>query len=46
MDNQHLVMFRGSCSTQRQARESISGPAMATRARLLSFNLLAPEFGI
>ena len=26
MDNQHLVMWRGSCSTQRQARGLISGP--------------------
>jgi len=26
------------CSTQRQARELISGPDLATRARLLSFN--------
>ena len=39
MDNQHLVMWRGPCSTQRQARELISGPDLATRARLLSFNM-------
>jgi hypothetical protein len=38
MDNHHLVMWRGPCSTQRQARELISGPDLATRARLLSFN--------
>jgi len=38
MDNQHLVMCRGPCSAQRQARELICGPYLATRARLLSFN--------
>jgi hypothetical protein len=38
MDNQHLVMWRGPGSTQRQARELISGPDLATRARLLSFS--------
>jgi hypothetical protein len=38
MDNQHLVMWRGPCSTQRQARELISGPDLATWAWLLSFN--------
>jgi len=38
MDMQHLVLWRGPCSTERQARELISGPDMATRARLLSFN--------
>jgi hypothetical protein len=38
MDNQHLVMWHGPCSTQRQARELISGPDLTTRARLLSFN--------
>jgi hypothetical protein len=32
--------------TQRQARELISGPCLGTKARLFSFNLLAPEFGI
>jgi len=26
MDNQHLVLWCGPCSTQRQARELISGP--------------------
>ena len=31
-------MWRGPCSTQRQARELISGPNLATGARLLSFN--------
>ena len=34
----HLVLWRGPCSTQRQARELISGPNLATGARLLSFN--------
>ena len=38
MDNQHFVMWRGFCSTQRQARELISVPDLAIRARLLSFN--------
>ena len=38
MESQHLVMWHGPCSTQRQARELISGPNLATRARLLSFN--------
>jgi len=37
-DSQHLVLWRGPCSTQGQARELISGPNLATRARLLSFN--------
>ena len=38
MDNQHLVLWRGPCSTQRQDRELISGPNLATKTRLLSFN--------
>jgi hypothetical protein len=38
MDNQHLVTWRGPCSTQKQAQELISGPDLATRAQLLSFN--------
>jgi hypothetical protein len=38
MDNQHLVLWCGPCSTQRQGQELISGPNLATRARLLSFN--------
>ena len=38
MNNQHLVMERGPCTTQRQAPELISGPNLATRAQLLSFN--------
>jgi len=36
--NQHLALWRGPCNTQRQARELISGPDLATGARLLSFN--------
>ena len=38
MENQHLVLWNGSCSAQRQARKLISGPELATTARLLSFN--------
>jgi len=38
MENQHLVLWRGPCNTQRQAEELISGPDLATRAQLLSFN--------
>ena len=38
MDKQHLVLWRGPCSTQRQVRELISGSNLATKARLLSFN--------
>ena len=38
MDNRHLVLWCGRCSTQRQSRELISGPDLATRAQLLSFN--------
>jgi hypothetical protein len=36
--NQHLALWQGPCSTQRQARELISGPNLATGAQLLSFN--------
>jgi hypothetical protein len=38
MEKQHLALWGGPCSTQRQARELISGPYLATGARLLSFN--------
>ena len=38
MDNQHLVLWRGPCSTQRQAGELILGPYLATGARLLGHN--------
>ena len=37
MDNQRLVLWRGPC-TQRQTRELISAPNLATKTRLLSFN--------
>jgi len=43
IENKHLVLWRGPCSTQRQARELISGPDLAIGARLLSFNPLNPE---
>ena len=35
MENQPLVLWRGPRSTQRLAGEMISGPNLATRARLL-----------
>jgi len=35
MEKQHLALWRVPCSTQRQARELISGPNLATGARLL-----------
>jgi hypothetical protein len=38
MEKQHLALWRGPCSTQRQAQELISGPSLATGAQLLSFN--------
>jgi len=38
MESQHLVLWCEPCSTQRQTQELISGPNLATRARLLSFN--------
>jgi hypothetical protein len=38
IENKHLALLRGPCSTQRQARELISGPDLAMGARLLSFN--------
>jgi len=38
MENQHLVLWGGPCSTQRQARKLISGPDLAKGARLLSLN--------
>jgi hypothetical protein len=37
MEKQHLALWGGPCSTQRQAWELISGPNLATGARL-SFN--------
>jgi hypothetical protein len=38
MEKQHLALWHGPCSTQRQARELIFGPNLARGARLLSFN--------
>jgi len=38
MKKQHRALWRGPCSTQRQARGLISGPKLVTGARLLSFN--------
>jgi hypothetical protein len=38
MERQHLALWRVPCGTQRQAQELISGPNLATGARLLSFN--------
>jgi hypothetical protein len=38
MEKQHLALWSVPCSTQRQARELISGPNLATGVRLLSFN--------
>jgi hypothetical protein len=38
MEKQHLALWCSPCSRQRQARELISGPKLATGARLLSFN--------
>jgi len=38
MEKQHLALWCGPGGTQRQARELISGPNLATGARLLSFN--------
>jgi len=38
MDKQHLALWRGPCSTQRKARELISGSDPAIGARLLSVN--------
>jgi hypothetical protein len=43
MDNQHLVLWCGPCSTQREARELISGPNLARRATLLSINRTEPR---
>jgi hypothetical protein len=39
MEKQHLALWRGPCSKQSQARELISGPHLATSARLLSLNM-------
>jgi len=38
IENKHLALWCGPCSTQRQAQELISDPDLAMGARLLSFN--------
>ena len=38
MEKQHMALWCGPCSTHRQAQELISGPNLATGARLLTFN--------
>jgi len=38
IENKHLALWPGPCSTRRQARELISGPDLAMGPRLLSFN--------
>ena len=38
MHVKHLALWRGPCSTQRQAQELISVPDLAAGARLLSYN--------
>jgi len=38
MEKQYVALCGGPCSTQRQAREFISGPNLATGAQTLSFN--------
>jgi len=38
MERQHLALWRRPCGTQRQARELISDPNLATGTQLLSFN--------
>jgi len=38
IENKHLALWCGPCSTQRQARELIAGPDLAMGARLLTFN--------
>jgi hypothetical protein len=38
MEKQHPVLWYGPCSTWKQDWELISGPDLATRAQLLSFN--------
>jgi hypothetical protein len=38
LDKQQMTLWQGLAGTQRQARELISGPRIAVRTRLLSFN--------
>jgi len=42
MEKQHLVLWRGPCSAQRQTRELISGSDLEITVRLLSFNRTNP----
>jgi len=46
VDDQHLVMWRSSCSTQRQALKLISGPSPTTKTRFLPFNRTQTRFVI
>jgi hypothetical protein len=38
LDKQHMTLWQGLAGTRRQAREWISGPCIAGKTRLLSFN--------
>jgi hypothetical protein len=38
VDNKHFARWHGPCSTQRQTQKLITGPSMAKKALLLSFN--------
>jgi hypothetical protein len=38
VDNQHLAMWHGPGSTQRQARKLISGLSLTIKTRLFTFN--------
>jgi hypothetical protein len=38
IDNQHVAMWQGLTSTQRQAQKLISGPSPIAKTRLISFN--------
>ena len=39
MDSQHMAMWQGLISTQRQTWKLISGPTPSAKTRLLSFNM-------
>jgi len=43
MEKQHLALWCGPCSSQRQVRGLICGPRLATRARLFSFSRTQPR---
>ena len=43
VDNQHLAMWRGPSSTQRQAQKLISGPNLTIKTRLFTFNRTQPR---